>query len=452
MRNTLVPVNRDQLLFWFLRFVAAQPRLQRPLNRLLRPFNPFDHRRYADPYPLYLEARSAGPIFYNRAAGTWIVTGFQETTDVLVGPVSVDRSHTIRAITPYRDMKPENLELLLSNMLMQDAPDHRRLRKLVNRAFTMRSVADLQPRIAELADGLMNDLVAEAGPADRPVDVMAGLADLVPTYTIADFLGIPRDQLPELKARCDVIGKFVEPFVGFDAEEMDQAVDEMRILLDQLVSDCNPNPDPDGDPDDGGLIGALVAAEEDGDRLNRTEVISMVLLLLIAGHETTSGLMGNALLALFRNPEQRTKLLEQPDLAKNAVEELLRYDSPIQATDRTALADFEVGGKTIKAGDIILVLFGAANRDPAQHDDPERLAIDRDGPRPISFGHGVHHCVGSALARLEAVTVIPAFVNAFPRYQVDEADIQWRRSTTFRGPKVLPVRLGSPEISSNPDR
>ncbi len=426
-------MNIDDALFTTYRRLALQPWMQPLLDRLLSPFNPFSPLRHEDPYQLYRQARRRGPVFYHRPIKTWIVTGYDEAIQVLRGPVSVDRRRTFEPLTPYNKMNPANIELLLSNMLMSDDPDHGRLRRLANRAFTARAVAELQPRITSLAEELIDDLTPEAEKPDT-VDVMRQLANRLPIYVIAELLGLPQDDRDELKKLSDVVAKFVDPFHTFDPVQMDQAIDRLEAMFDRLASQRLSDPRPD-------LLTALVRAEADGDRLNRRELISMVLLLLLAGHETTSGLIGNALVALARNPESRRQLRVRPDLVPNAVEELLRYDTPIQATDRTAMETFPVGPATIDRGSLILVLFGAANRDPRRHHNADRLWLERPDPHPISFGHGAHHCIGAALARAEVAAVIPAFVSAFPHYRVDEDRLIWKRSTTFRGPTTLPVRL-----------
>ena len=444
-------MNRDRLIFPALRASAGLDWLQRPLNTVLAPFNPFDPRRRIDPYPLYERARSHAPVFHHRLLGIWIATGYDEVTQVLRGPVSVERRHTIEAITPYRDMKPENVDLMLSSLLMRDAPAHGRLRKLVNRAFTPRAVAELEPAVRQLTAQLIDELPASgatgSGPG-RTVDVMAGLAERLPIYAIGQLLGIPRDRWEMLGALSEVVTRFVDPFDEFDPAVMDRAIDDLRALFERLAADRIA-----AHRDD--LITALVLAEEDGQRLDRHELIAMLIVLLIAGSETTAGLIGNSIVALGRHPEAVALLRDRPDLAPNAVEELLRYDGPVQTTDRTVLEPFTVGDVTLPAGAVVMVLLGAANRDPRRFHEPDRLILDRPDPRPLSFGHGIHHCVGAALARLEATVVLPAFIEAFPDFAVDEADLRWRRSTIFRNPSALPVRLCSPtgpSASAAPNR
>jgi len=216
---------------------------------------------------------------------------------------------------------------------------------------------------------------------------------------------------------------------------MDRSVERLHDLFVDLADERRRSPRPD-------LISSLVTVEDGGDRLTRDELVSMLVLMLIAGHETTSGLVGNALLALARNPDARDRLVAEPGLAAAAVEELLRYDSPVQATDRLVVEEFEVEDRTLRPGQLVLVFLGAANRDPANHPDPDRLVLDRRNPRPLAFGHGAHHCVGAALTRLEASIVLPAFVRAFPHYTVDEPGVVWRRSATLRGPARLPIAPG----------
>ncbi len=215
---------------------------------------------------------------------------------------------------------------------------------------------------------------------------------------------------------------------------MEMAVRDFRALLDRQIADHVEHPRDD-------MLSRLLEAEEDGDRLSRDELESMIALLMVAGHETTAGLLGNSLLALHRNPTAKDQLIEEPAIAENAVEELLRYDSPVQGTDRVATADIELAGHRIRGGTMMGVFLGAANRDPRRYDRPDQLILDRPQPRPLSFGHGIHHCLGAALARLEARIALPLFLQTYPDYRVDEDRLEWKRSITLRGPSHLPVRL-----------
>ena len=402
----------------------------RAADRLIRPWNPFSPRRYADPYPLYEDLRSHGAVSYQWSIQGWNVVGYEECEEVLrSSDVSVDRTEVMDVITPYTKTDPETVALFTRTMLMIDPPDHGRLRSLVNRAFTPRAVAALEPSIEKIVRDLLHDVGEH-----REVDLQTAFCDRVPIYAISDMLGIPRSERERLKLISDEIVKFVDPISGFDPYDMEAAVRDFRTLLGDLIAEREAQPQDD-------MLSRLLEAEDDGDRLSRPELESMVALLLVAGHETTAGLLGNSLLALQRHPEARAQLAEEPEIAENAVEELIRYDSPVQGTDRVATADFELAGHQIKAGQMIGVFLGAANRDPRRYDRPDRLQLDRHQPRPLSFGHGIHHCLGAALARLEAKVALPLFLQTFPDHRIDEERMEWKRSITLRGPSSLPATI-----------
>jgi cytochrome P450 len=216
---------------------------------------------------------------------------------------------------------------------------------------------------------------------------------------------------------------------------MDRAVDELKAVFDVEIERRRKTPSDD-------MLSALVEAEEDGDRLNNTELHSMILLLMVAGHETTTGLIGNAVYWMDQYRGARQMLIEEPGLMTNAVEEFLRFDSPVQATDRKVVEEVTIGGHLIPKGGSITVLLGAANRDPRLFDRPNELLVDRESPRSLSFGHGIHHCIGAALARMETRVALTALLERYPDYGVDRDGVRWKRSITLRGPSVLPITLG----------
>ncbi len=401
------------------------------LDRALKPWNPYAPERYENPYPRYEQAREAGVFFYQRSLRTWIATGHAECQEVLRSTtVSVNRTELMSSLRPYTQVQPETLDLFVHMILLQDPPEHTRLRRLVNRAFTPRAVEAQEPGVAQICQDLLNDI-----DLSQPTDVMAAYADRLPIFVISDMLGLPPDQWDELKELSDGLVRFIDAITAFDPAEMDVTVARFRAMLGALIDERLAEPQHD-------MISLLLEAEEDGDRLSRSELESMVALLMVAGHETTSGLIGNSLIALAEFPDQRDLLRANPELAPSAVEELLRYDSPVQGTDRVVVAPFAVGEHELKAGDVVGVLLGAANRDPRLHDRPNELVLDRQDPQPLSFGHGIHHCLGAALARLEARIAIPLFLDAWPNYEVSYADLEWKRSVTVRGPKRLV--LGTP--------
>ena len=402
----------------------------RAADRVLKPWNPFSPRRYVDPYPLYEQVRAEGPISWQWTIQGWNVVGYDECEEVLrSNDVSVDRTEIMDLIAPYTKTDRETVGMFTRTMLMTDPPDHGRLRSLVNRAFTPRAVAALEPSIEKITLDLLHEIGDQ-----RDVDVQKAFCDRVPIFAISDMLGFPRSDRERLKLISDEIVKFIDPISGFDPYDMEAAVRDFRTLLGGLITEREAQPRDD-------MLSRLLAAEEDGDRLSRPELESMVALLLVAGHETTAGLLGNSLLALQHHPEAKAQLVEEPDIVDNAVEELIRYDSPVQGTDRVATADFELAGQQIKTGQMLGVFLGAANRDPRRYDRPETLQLDRHQPRPLSFGHGIHHCLGAALARLETKVALPMFLQTFPGYRIDEDRMEWKRSITLRGPSRLPVTL-----------
>ena len=438
-------VLRPERMIPVIRFLARRDWTSRAMTRALAPFNPLDPRRYTNPYPLYDELRAHGPVYHHTRAATWLVSGHPECEEVLRGSVSVDRSEMMSTLSPYRDMDRQALDMLTSTLLLVDPPDHTRLRALVSRAFTPRRVAGLEPEVFRIAHQLLDDVEADlARGLANGADVMAPFAVKLPIYMIGRMLGLDEETWPRLKTLSDVVARFVDPLSGFVADDMDRAVGELSDLFETEIERRRTEPRDD-------LITALVEAEADGDRLDTTELKGMIILLMVAGHETTTGLIGNALLALDAGEDgdveggsagraARRRMIDEPELIDNAVEELIRYDSPVQGTDRYTTDDLRVDGQTIPAGTGVVMLLGAANRDPRVHDRPNELLLDRADPKPMSFGHGAHYCIGAALARLEAKVAIPAFLERFPDYTVDRSQLEWKRSIVLRGPTRLVVQ------------
>lgn len=424
-------IQRPDRIVPVLRLIAKRDWSSKLLTRALKPFNPLDPRRYSDPYETYDELRPHGPVFHHERADTWLVSGHAECEAVLRAPTSVARTEVLRTLTPYKQLAPRSFDVLSGMLINIDAPDHTRLRNLVSRAFTPKAVAALEPDVRNVASELLDQLAQH-----DVVDAVDEYATRLPIYVIGRILGLPSADWDRLKRISDVVAMFVDPLTGFDAAEMDAVLDDLERLLQPVIEARRAEPTDD-------MLSILVAEEADGDRLDETELHSMITLLMVAGHETTAGLIANSLLNLDRHRDARTMLLERPEIAANAVEELLRFDAPVQGTDRIPTDDLIVDGQTIPAESGVFLMIGAANRDPRIHDQPDKLLLDRDRPRPLSFGHGVHHCIGAALARLEGRVAIPAFVERFPDYTVVEDDLVWKRSFTLKGPAHLPVRLNT---------
>ncbi|WP_426571118.1 cytochrome P450 [Aquihabitans sp. McL0605] len=419
----------EQVALPVLRRVNRSSRLAPVLDTLLKPWNPFSPALNVDPYPAYEQLRAKGKVVWHRGLNNWIVSSFDECETVFRSPVSVDRGDLFSVVSPWSKLAGADRETFTKSMLLVDPPDHTRLRRLVSRAFTPRTVEGLEPRVAEITEELIGKVRH-----DPTVDLFSSVFAPLPIYVIGELLGVPEQDWGRLKAWSDEYAKVIDPINAFVPAEMAAAMREMKAALDGWIDVRTAEPGDD-------LLSKLIQAEDEdgGAKLSRVELQSMIALLMTAGHETTSGLLGNAVVALSDRPDLRARLAEDPTVAPAAVEELLRFDSPVQNTDRIFTETIELDGKTIKAGQIAMLALGAANRDPEAFERPNELDFDRPNNRSLSFGHGIHHCVGAALARLEARIVLPAVCAAFPDHRVDRADVRWKSSMTLRGPVVLPI-------------
>ncbi len=358
-------------------------------------FNPLDPAFIADPYPFYRRLREAAPVM-KTPQGFWLITRYEDVALSLRDRrFGKDFEGNMRRRYGTDRMNEPAVASLAKTMLVQDPPDHTRLRGLVTKAFTARRVADMRPRIKELVDEQLDRVAdkGENGRDARPRPSSAGHRHL-------RHAGHPRGASRPFLAGSNVNGRILEP-VPMTREELDLANRNTQmagVYFNQLCELRRREPKDD-------LTTELVKAEEAGDKLTAEELQANIGLLFGAGHETTTNLIGNGLLALHRNPDQWERLKADPSLIPNAVEELLRYDSSVQITGRVTHAEVELGGVTIGAEQSIVALLGAANRDPAQYPDPDRLDVGREHIRPMSFGGGIHHCLGAQLARLEAELV-----------------------------------------------
>lgn len=394
-------------------------------------FNPLDPAFIADPYPFYRRLREHAPVF-KAPQGFWLITRYDDTAFVLRDKrFGKDfEGNMRRRYGGTGRMEEPAVASLARTMLVQDPPDHTRLRGLVTKAFTARRVADMRPRIKALVDQQL-DRVADKG----EMDVMRDLAHRLPVIVICDMLGIPEEHRAPFLAGSNVNGRILEP-VPMTREELDQAnlnTQMAGVYFNQLCELRRREPKDD-------LTTELVRAEEAGDKLTAEELQANIGLLFGAGHETTTNLIGNGLLALHRNPEQWERLKADPSLIPNAIEELLRYDSSVQLTGRVTHSEVEVGGVKLGAEESVVTLLGAANRDPAHFENPDQLDVGRQNVKPLSFGGGIHFCLGAQLARLEAELTFAALIERMPNLSLPDKDKPaWRRSFTLRGLSKLPA-------------
>jgi cytochrome P450 len=399
------------------------------------PLDPFEPGFFDDPYAQY--ARSRSQAIAHRTNNGLMVFGYDESFAVLRAPgTSVeDRNATGPSPFPEPDYAPQRRERGRHAILNLDPPDHTRLRRLVSSAFTVRRVEHLRDRVRHLVGELLDDLAA-AGAGGEPVDVIGRLAFPLPFQVITDLLGMPPGNRDDLRAWSHAITRFLEPLAT--QGQLDAALeagDHMQAHLRDAIDWKRRNPADD-------LLSAMIAAEEAGDRMSPAELVDQVRLFYIAGHETTVNLIGNGTLALLHHRDQLERLAADPDLDANAVDELLRYDSPVQMSRRIMLADLAVGGQTAAPGDLVLTVLGSANRHPARWGP---TADDVDLGRPgagahLSFGSGIHHCLGAALARLEGAEAVPALVRRFPGMEL-AGEPRRNGRVILRGLDHLPVTL-----------
>ncbi len=386
----------------------------------------------ADPYPFYQRLREADPFHRTFVEGGWILSRYQ-TIDAVLHDRRFSADDRCWRGWPWVDRlmrqvgRLEADEPYLPSMLRQDPPDHTRLRKLVSKAFTPRAIAALQGRIEQIVESHLDAVMP-----DGRMDVIRDLAHPLPMIVIADMLGIPLPDREQFKHWSNEAVRDLDFASIEDFRRAGIALKALRSYLAQVIEERRQAPQDD-------IISALILAEEDGEQLRTEEIYGTCELLLIAGNETTTNLIGNGLLALLRYPEQLARLRDEPDLVPQAIEELLRYDSPVQITSRFALETLAIEGRQVKKGDQLLLLIGAANRDPDQFGDPEHLDITRTDGHHLAFSQGIHFCLGAALARLEGQAALSALLRRCANLKLATDALEWRYGATLRGLTALPV-------------
>jgi cytochrome P450 len=397
-------------------------------------FNPFAPGMLANPYEMYRALREHFPIHWSEMMESWILTRYDDIDTVLTdGRFSADRT---RARTRFAEMIRQQQEQYgpmssAQTMLTSDPPAHTRLRRLVSKAFTPRAVENLRPRIQEIVDHL---LVEAEGRGE--FDIIHDLAYPLPVIVIAEMLGVPTEDRARFKHWSDTVvatlgGPFTPPDV-FEAGR--QAIDELAEYFSHIIAERRAEPRQD-------LISGLIAAEEGGQVLSEDEIFATCILLLIAGNETTTNLIGTSMLALFQHPDQMQRLRENPALISSAVEELLRYAGPVHGTGRVPKEDIEIAGHTFHEGEMVFTLLAAGNRDPAHYENPEELDITRNPTDHLAFGDGIHFCLGAPLARAEAQIAIGSLVQRFPKLRQLDEEPEFGGTFIIRGPRALNVAV-----------
>ena len=406
---------------------------------MLKGFDPMSPEFRANPYPYYDFMRNGMPIFYLGEWNMWFCTRYEDCVALLrdnrLGQEILRvKSREEMGFISNDDLSPERIglrRLQSSWMVFRDPPDHTRLRGLVHKAFTPRMIAQLEGRITEVANQLLDDVQARG-----EMDLVEDFAVPLPVIVIAEMLGVPLEDQEQFRTwsramagTLDLLGNTYDRV--FD--EAAKAAIEFAAYFKDLADQRRADPQDD-------LLTALVEAEEAGDRLTEDELISTITFLLVAGHETTVNLIGNGTLALLNNPDQFDLLKADPEKhVKSAVEEMLRYDSPVQMTARWVLDDVERDGNRFEVGHQVAIMFAAANRDPARFENPNTFDITRENNRHLAFGNGIHFCLGAPLARVEAQIAFHRLCERMPNLQLATDTPEYRKTYLLRGLKHLPV-------------
>src|SRR5215467_14382198 len=383
----------------------------------------------ANPYPLYHRLRTEDPVHWDSYLHSWVVTRYKDLVTVLQS-FSAARTPTAEQL---RGLGLSELEpvakVMVRQMLFRDAPAHTRLRSLAASAFSPGKVEALRQHIQDITDELIDAVIANGR-----MDVIADLADLLPATVTAELIGVPVEDRFQLKAWSKDFSEMLGNFqhnpgrAAAMLKTVEQMTDYFRRRMRAKAS-----------PSREGVVHALMTAEVDGDRLSEEEVIANSIITMVGGLETTTNLIGNGLLSLLRNPRELQRLRANPSLYPSAVEELLRYESPIQYTARLAPADVELGGKSIRRRQAVIAVVGAANHDPERFRDPGQLDITRQDNRHLAFGWAAHSCFGAPLARIEGQIALSTIFRRLGNLTLDHTPLVWRTNMGFRGLESLPV-------------
>jgi len=384
-----------------------------------------------NPYSRFNRLRDKDPLHYSMAVRAWWVTGYDLVQEVLrdsrFGADVRKYEARVKRILPTLDEEArESFEN--PSMLNLDPPDHSRIRRLVSQGFMNRFIQSLEPRIREIVGEC---LAAEDN--ETVIDIVAVLAKPLPAIVIAEMMGLPREDHAQFESWSEDLIAGSGTNDANDIERSNQASRKLVAYFRDIIRARRGNPGED-------LIGKLVLAEEEGDKLTEMELYNTCLLLLVAGHETTTRLIGNGLYLLLKHPDQLAKLKRDKSLIPNAVEEMLRFEPPVQATQRFAMEDMEFHGKHVKRGDILFIGLAAADRDPIVFKDPQRFDIERDDAKPVSFGYGIHLCIGASLARLEARVAFEELLKRYPDMTLADDEPRWGMNPFFRGLDQLSIR------------
>ncbi|MCA3179593.1 MAG: cytochrome P450 [Burkholderiaceae bacterium] len=398
-------------------------------------YDPTDEAIRRDPYPLFARLRDEDPVHWSPALRTWVVTRYDDVREVaMADALSPNR------LTPFyaslkdearRSMLAEVMRYLSVWLVFRDPPEHTRLRRILNGVVNPRLVAGMKPQVRRVVDQVLDRVHGR-----DEIDFAAEVAALVPAWVILDMLGIPREHFEEIKGWSDDIRAFIGTSRAEPRryERVRDGTHAMAAFFRGLIAERRAEPRED-------VISRMIAATDDEGALSEDELVGTCILMLFGGHETTTSLLTNAVNALLDHPEQAARLRAEPDLIDPAVEEFLRYDGPSNSVARVVARDHEIGGRALRAGERVYAMVAAANRDPRRFERPDELDLARSPNRHLTFGSGIHFCLGAPLARLEAQACIAALLERHPRIARGAGDTEWLDAMVMRGMTRLPLRL-----------
>lgn len=400
-------------------------------------YDPSDPAVMADPFAVYARLREEDPVHWSPSLKSWIVTRYTDVRDLLLS----DHLSVNRLMKFYTALPPQDAELLRDIihylnlwLAFRDPPDHTRLRRIMRHAFTTEAIEQMRPNIGEITDHLLDRLEVKGN--DR-IDLIREFALQLPAYVIMDLLDVPRDMLDAFKEWSDDMAVFIGGARNSD-DKYERAARGCRLMsgyFRDLVAERAANPRP-------GFLMDLINARDDGDKLSDDELVATCILILFAGHETTTNLIGNATLLLLRHPDQLARLRADPALIDSAIEEVMRFDGPTNALVRVVAEDHHLHGRDLKEGERVFVMVNSANRDPRAFDNPDVFDITRRQNRHLTFGQGIHLCLGAKLAREEGRIAVQKLFDRFPALALDpEEGPEWLDAMVPRGTRRLPVRL-----------
>jgi cytochrome P450 len=385
---------------------------------------------WSDPYPVFRHMQEYAPVCFSAEMGGWLLTRYDDVAAAFHDTRLSSRRSTALS-TRLTCIDANGIATLQRHLacwaLLMDAPDHTRLRGLINRAFSTAMVERMRPRLQKLVDRLLDRV-----DADEAFDVMVALAIPLPVTVIGDLLGLPSADYERLRQWSNALARFFGSNVDADVFQYAiSAIRELEAYFGYVIDRRRSEPSDD-------LVSALVAAEDNG-RMTDQELKSTCVLLLFGGHETTTNLIGNGIYTLMKHPDERERFIRDPGVRSVGIEELLRFESPVQWQSRIASADIEMRGQLISKGSRVLLMLGAANRDPTQFEHSDRLDVGRAPNRHLAMGHGSHYCVGASLGRAEAQLAISSIFERFPNLRSVRPTAEWSENPILRGLKTLPV-------------